>query len=98
MGVDMLPSHLLGLVFEQAPSGVGPGAPASVIMRPSCWAQGSCPSSNPPQELSAGEASADGLIDPGSTGAPWGTRWSYLWSRCGAGQWFRLRVKKPEIH
>lgn len=30
VGVDMLPSHLLGLVFEQPPSGVGPDAPASV--------------------------------------------------------------------
>ena len=29
-GVDVLPSHLLGLAFEQPPSGVGPAALASV--------------------------------------------------------------------
>lgn len=42
------------------------------LMRPSSWAQGSGSSICPPRELSAGEASADGLIDPGSAGAPWG--------------------------
>ena len=59
------------------------------LMRPSWWAQGLGSSICPPWELSAGETSADGLIDPGSAEAPWGKRWSYLSIRYGAGQLFR---------
>lgn len=58
-----------------------------LLLRPSCQAWGHDPW-QPPQELSAGEASACHPIDPGSTGLR-GAWWSYLWIRRGDGQWLR---------